>query len=384
MDSIPLVRLRGGAHRRVRRGHLWIYRDELAEPLPALRAGDLVRVETTYGYDLGVGFFHPSSKIAVRLLQWHGQVDEEFFRLRFQRALILRQRLFGESNVYRLVFGEADFLPGLIVDRYDKWLAVQYLAAGMEHRSAMIVEALRSVFPELCGIVAKNDSVLREKEGLRRQEEVLWGSVPNRITIELNGIAIVVDLLGGQKTGLYLDQRINYELVSRFAPGRRVLDCFTHEGGFALHCARAGAVNVVGVDSSAAALQLARENALLNNLQEQCHFIEADVFDYLKQAVGRGEHWDMVILDPPALQKAHSMSSEPCEVMLKSIAVRCNCSMMGESLLQRAVRTTLENRSCSTLLLLKHDAPVAVSDCWRVGCNLPATPSMLQCLKLHT
>lgn len=366
MDSIPLVRLRGGAHRRVRRGHLWIYRDELAEPLPALRAGDLVRVETTYGYDLGVGFFHPSSKIAVRLLQWHGQVDEEFFRLRFQRALILRQRLFGESNVYRLVFGEADFLPGLIVDRYDKWLAVQYLAAGMEHRSAMIVEALRSVFPELCGIVAKNDSVLREKEGLRRQEEVLWGSVPNRITIELNGIAIVVDLLGGQKTGLYLDQRINYELVSRFAPGRRVLDCFTHEGGFALHCARAGAVNVVGVDSSAAALQLARENALLNNLQEQCHFIEADVFDYLKQAVGRGEHWDMVILDPPAFAK----STQHVERALRGYAeinrralqllddggilVTASCShYVGESLLFDVVATEARRTGCRIRLLAR-------------------------------
>lgn len=366
MSSIPLVRLRADAHRRVRRGHLWIYRDELAEPLPALSAGELVRVETAYGYNLGVGFFHPSSKIAVRLLQWHGQVDEEFFRMRIQRALAIREHLFGKSTTYRLVFGESDFLPGLIVDRYGQWLAVQYLAAGMQQRSAMIVETLRAVLPEVRGIVAKNDSVLREKEGLTRQEEVLWGSVPDRITVELNGIAMAVDLLGGQKTGLYLDQRLNYELVSRFASGRRVLDCFTHEGGFALHCVRAGAANVVGVDSSAAALALAEENALLNNLEEKCRFIEADVFDYLKQAVAQGERWDMIILDPPAFAKsAHHVKRALrgyAEINRRAlqllndggILVTASCShYVGESLLLDVVVAEALRTGCYVRLLAR-------------------------------
>lgn len=303
--SVPaLLRLRDGAHRRIRSGHLWIYRDELEPPLPALTAGDIVRVETSYGYDLGVGFYHPSSKIAVRLLVWGGDVGEAFFDQRIRRALALRQSLYSTSCVYRLVFGEADLLPGLIVDRYQDWLAVQFLSVGMDARRQMIVAALRQVLPDIRGIIAKNDSVLRDKEGLPRQEEILWGDIPEHITVQLDGVRMHADLVGGQKTGLYLDQRINYRLVAPFARGRRVLDCFTHQGGFAIHCACAGAQEVVGIDSSASAIALAQENAVLNGVEGRCRFIEADVFDFLKDAVHAGERWDMVILDPPAFAKS--------------------------------------------------------------------------------
>ncbi|MCX7929959.1 MAG: class I SAM-dependent rRNA methyltransferase, partial [Chlorobi bacterium] len=216
----------------------------------------------------------------------------------------LRRSFYADRTTYRLVFGEADFLPGLIVDRYGEYIAVQYLSAGMERRSSTIVEALRTVLPDIRGIVAKNDSALRDKEGLPRCEKVLWGNIPDRHCVELAGCTMVVDLLGGQKTGLYLDQAVNYELVARFAAGRRVLDCFTHQGGFALHCARAGALEVCGVDSSVAALALAQENAQINGVADCCRFIEADVFDYLAHAESEGQRWDMIILDPPAFAKS--------------------------------------------------------------------------------
>lgn len=304
MTALPLLRLRSGAHQRVRSGHLWVFRDELESPVPQLEPGALVQVHTSYGYDLGVGFYHPTSKIAVRLLAWHGEVDLEFFCRRIERALRLRESFYGTSTMYRLVFSEADFLPGLIVDRYDKWCAVQFLSAGMDSRRSMIVEALRRVIPSVRGIIAKNDTVLREKEGLPRQEEMLWGEVPPVITVELDNVQFALDIIGGQKTGLYLDQRLNYQLVSRFATGRRVLDCFTHHGGFALFCLLHGAASATGVDSSSAALELARQNAMLNGVAERCTFIEADVFNFLKQATTEGQQWDMVILDPPAFAKS--------------------------------------------------------------------------------
>ncbi len=303
MNELPLLRLRPGEHHRIRHGHLWVYHDELEPPLPSLEAGSLVRVETSYGYNLGIGFYHPTSKIAVRLLLWDNAVNEDFFVARLERALTLRRAFYGESTVYRLAFGEADFLPGLVVDRYGDIVAVQYLSAGMDRRSSLIISAIRQVLPSVRGIVAKNDSVLREKEGLPRQEAILWGSVPDRIELAIGSIRMHVDILGGQKTGLYLDQRANYELVARFARGRRVLDCFTHQGGFALHCAQSGATEVVGVDSSDAALALAQRNAALNGVADRCRFVQADVFEFLKAAVARREQWDMVILDPPAFAK---------------------------------------------------------------------------------
>ncbi|MCX8052126.1 MAG: class I SAM-dependent rRNA methyltransferase [Chlorobi bacterium] len=355
------IRLQPGAHRRLRHGHLWVYRDEIEPPLPALAAGTLVRVETATQHDLGTGFYHPTSKIAVRLLAWHGDADAAFFRQRIERALRLRRSIYPDRQAYRLVFGEADFLPGFIADRYGEYVAVQFLSAGMDARSATIVEALRHVLPELRGIVAKNDTVLRDKEGLPRREEVLWGSIPERFSVELAGCTMVVDLLGGQKTGLYLDQAANYELVARLARGRRVLDCFTHQGGFALHCARAGAVEVCGVDSSAAVIEIARENALLNGVADRCRFVEADVFDYLHKAETAGERWDMVILDPPAFAK----SIQHVERALRGYAEinRRALRLLGDG-------GILVTASCSHHVGQAMLADVVVGESRRAGCRV--------------
>ncbi|MCS7000592.1 MAG: class I SAM-dependent rRNA methyltransferase [Candidatus Kapabacteria bacterium] len=357
----PSLRLRPGAHRRLRSGHLWVYRDELEHPSAPLAAGDVVRVQAAHGGELGVGFYHPTSKIAVRLLLWNGDADAEFFLRRFERALALRRTFYGQEQVYRLVFGEADFLPGLIVDRYGEYLAVQYLSVGMDRRSDIITETLRQLLPETRGIIAKNDSVLREKEGLPRTEMLLWGSIPERLELTINGLVVYVDLVGGQKTGLYLDQRANYTLVARFAQGRRVLDCFTHQGGFALHCARSGARQVVGVDSSASAIALARQNAERNNLSACCDFVEADVFDYLKAAVARGERWDMVILDPPAFAK----SVDHIERALRGYAEinRRALQLLGDG-------GILVTASCSHYISERMLAETVVTESKRAGCRV--------------
>jgi 23S rRNA (cytosine1962-C5)-methyltransferase len=360
-DMLPVLQLMPGAHRRIRRGHLWVYRDELQPPLPTLEPGAIVRVETSYGYDLGVGFYHPHSTIAVRLLLSGGPVDSAFFEQRIVRALQLRQQVFGDSTVYRLVFGESDLLPGLIVDRYGDWLAVQFLSAGMEARAPVIVDALRSVLPQVHGIIAKNDTVLRQKEGLVRSEEILWGTVPTRIDVQLGDVRMYVDLVGGQKTGLYLDQRDNYRLVAHLARNRRVLDCFTHEGGFALHCALAGAAEVVGVDSSVAAIALARANAELNGLGTTCRFVEADVFDFLAEAVARGEQWDMVILDPPAFAKStHHIPS----------ALRGYAAINRRALQLLGDGGILVSASCSHHISAAMLLDVVSSEARRAGCRL--------------
>jgi 23S rRNA (cytosine1962-C5)-methyltransferase len=205
--------------------------------------------------------------------------------------------------MYRLVHGEADLLPGLVVDRYGDYLAVLTFSVGMDLRLPLIVEALRQVVPETKGIVEKNCSRLRDLEQLPQRQRILYGSIPEQLVLEEFGLQLELRLLEGQKTGAYLDQRYHRALTGRLAQGLRVLDCFTYCGGFALHAARHGAQEVLGIDSSARALDCARRNAALNRL-EQVRFHEADVFSFLREQVSGGAQWDMVILDPPAFAKS--------------------------------------------------------------------------------
>lgn len=308
MTELPLLTLKPKSHNRVRGGHLWVFRDEFSS-LPDIPAGSVVRVQTDYGYDLGVGFYHPANQIAVRLLRHSSTVNEEFFAQRIAQALRLRERLFPTEPSYRLVFGESDFLPGLIIDRYHDsssgadYLAAQLLSAGMEAHKQQIVAALRQVLPNVRGIIAKNDSQLRAKEGLPKQEELLFGEIPESIAIQENGVQLALSLLHGQKTGYFLDQRLNRATVAWLAKGLRVLDCFTNQGGFVLNAALGGAHEAVGVDISATAIEACNRNAKLNNLSN-CSFVVADVFEYLKEQAQSANKWDMVILDPPAFTKS--------------------------------------------------------------------------------
>ena len=297
------IRLRPREHQRIAEGHLWIFRNEIST-LPEAPAGTLVVVERSDGKVIGTGFYNPHSKIAVRLLGGvHDAADANFFAERFRRALEMRQRLTGRAEAFRLVYGEADLLSGLIVDRFGDVAVVQMMAAGMDVRRNEIVEALRTVMPDLKGIVERNTMATRKKEGLELREGVLWGSVPDRVQFRENNVVIETDLLSGQKTGYFLDQRLNRLFVQQQAQNRSVLDCFCNVGGFALNAAVGGASRALGIDSSAAAVQQAKENARLNGL-ENCTFEQANVFDFLRDQVAAEQKWDMVILDPPSFAKS--------------------------------------------------------------------------------
>lgn len=302
--ALPQCIITGG-RRRLKQGHLWIFRDEIASlSTESLQAGDLVRVVTDYGYDCGIGFYHPDSQIAVRLLRHNDDaLTVDFFTQRLEYARIMREQFFHDSRSYRLCFGESDFLPGLIIDRYDTYFALQTLSAGMEQRLPLILQALQELFPDMQGIIEKNDSRIRDLEGLPRRESVLWGTIPPTVRIKENEINLDVSLEHGQKTGYFFDQRLNRAAIATIAKDLRVLDCFTNQGGFALHAAKANAAICVGVDISQSAIDACTHNAQINNLTNT-EFIKADVFTLLKQKAQQGEKWDMVILDPPAFTKS--------------------------------------------------------------------------------
>lgn len=292
-------------HHRIKRGHLWVFRDELQPHEFDIRAGECVRIQTDYGYDLGVGFYHPTSQIAVRLLRTTNEPDVQFFKNRIEQALQLRTRLFPTESSYRLTFGESDFLPGLIIDRYEDYLALQCLSAGMDIHTDIIVSALQEALPDVKGVIAKNDSQLRTKEGLQREERILYGEIPDDVLIRENGVELGISLKDGQKTGYFLDQRLNRKSIAWLSRGLRVLDCFTNQGGFALNATMGGAKYACGVDVSPQAVERCNANKERNGFtSEQCEFVVADVFDYLKQQALERAKWDMVILDPPAFTKS--------------------------------------------------------------------------------
>ena len=287
-------------------GHPWIYRSDLIDP-PATPAGAIL-VADRAGRALGVALYSPQSEIALRLLDRDpsAPLDAAWWRDRLALALARRAPLQSLTNAYRVVHGEADGLPSLIVDRYDRWLVVQLLSAGLEAFRAPIVTALRELLaPE--GILARNDTAVRTKEGLGRATELLFGDVPREIEVTEHGIRYLAAPWDGQKTGAFLDQRENRVLAGSVARGR-ALDCFAYHGSFALHLAR-NAANVTALDSSGPALARARENAArngFNNIQT----VQTDAFEFLRAEEHAGAHYDTIVLDPPAFAKTrHSLDA---------------------------------------------------------------------------
>jgi 23S rRNA (cytosine1962-C5)-methyltransferase len=326
--SMATIILKSKEDIRIRRGHPWIYDNEIAgvegEPEP----GGEVEVRDARGLHVGYAFFNPNSKIRARVYsRTTKKADEEFFVRAFEAARKWRKFCFGEPAIerrmsLRLVYGEADSVPGLIVDGFvgapvagqGLWLSVQFLSLGVEVRKAEILKALRSVFnPD--GIAERSDAPVRALEGLPESVGVLWGSVPERIVIEENGALFEIDLLGGQKTGWFLDQRANRAAAAKYvsraqwadspnkAIGARVLDMFCNQGGFSVLAAKAGAASVLAVDSSRDALALLRKNAALNSVSDRITIVEANAFDYLRNLEKMGQRFDLIILDPPAFAK---------------------------------------------------------------------------------
>jgi 23S rRNA (cytosine1962-C5)-methyltransferase len=281
-------------------GHPWIYRSDVIQR-PDVEAG-AVRVSDQRGKPLGMALWSPRSEISLRLLDRDADatIDATWWRRRLEHVLARRAGLDAEANAYRLVHGEGDGLPSLVVDRYDEWLVVQLMSAGLEHFRGAIVSALREI-ARPAGILARNDVSLRVKEGLGTDVELLDGSVPDEIEVQEHGVRYLAAPWRGQKTGAFLDQRENRALVGRVAFGR-ALDCFSYHGSFALHLARR-AEHVTSLDASAHALTRAEENFRRNGLDNGT-FIEANAFEYLKASERERVHFDTIVLDPPAFAKS--------------------------------------------------------------------------------
>ena len=296
-SSIAIVTSRGA--KRLAGGHPWVFRTDLAEA-PAGPAGP-VRVADPRGQPLGWAWWSPASEIALRRVERDpgAAIDRSWWRARLAQAIARRAPLATLTNACRLVHGEGDGLPALVVDQYDRWLVVQLLSAALEAQRTVIVDVLQElVAPE--GILARNDASVRAREGLARDVELLAGTVPEEIEVNEHGVKYLAAPWTGQKTGAFLDQRENRVLLRGHARGR-ALDVFSYHGSFALPLAQ-GAESVTAVDSSAAALARARENATRNGVTTlEC--VEADAFEFLRDAVVRREQYDVIALDPPALAK---------------------------------------------------------------------------------
>lgn len=298
---IQSVILKKSEEQRILEGHPWIFSNEIHAFEGTIASGELCDV---YSYDktyIGRGFLNTASKIMVRMLSFKPIiVDEAFFIERISNAYLYRKNL-GFLDNCRVVFGEADLLPGLIVDKYGDYLSIQVLSLGMEKRKDMIVHALISIFHPK-GIMERSDTPIRLKEGLEPVKQKLYPTDFNpHVTIEENGVFLQVDLENGQKTGYFLDQKTNRKALEQYVNGKRVLDCFSHTGGFALHAAHYGASKVTALDISQKACQDILENAKLNHIELEV--ICTDVFDYLRQEAHLGE-FDVIVLDPPAFTKS--------------------------------------------------------------------------------
>ncbi|HTK77456.1 MAG TPA: class I SAM-dependent rRNA methyltransferase [Gemmataceae bacterium] len=283
--------------------HPWVYAGAIAEVVGNPEDGDEVELVSSAGNFIARGLFNSRSKIRVRLYSWDVDrpLDEAFFRERFAAAIRLRRDVLGldvPGGACRLVFSEGDRLSGLTVDRYDRWLAVQFTSLGLALRREMLATLLAEL-TGVNGIYLRTERGVGKLEGVELHDGPLWGTPPDEpITVEDAGLRFRVNLAEGQKTGFYLDQRGNRLAVARYARGRSVLDAFCYTGGFGLHAANAGAASVLGVDSSGPAIALAQENAELNRLAGM-EFTRADVFDQLSEMTAAGRKFDLVVLDPP-------------------------------------------------------------------------------------
>lgn len=288
---------------RVRQGHPWVYDNQVLRSEGRPEAGGIVQLFDVKKGPLGQGYFNPGSKIIARLLtkDLDEPIDTAFFRRKVQAAWDFRRRM-GNSTSCRVVFGEADGLPALVVDKFNDVLVMQIMALGMERHRASILAALQDVLAPR-GIYERNDAAVRSKEGLELYSGFTGAPFDTRLEIEENGLKLALDVATGQKTGHFLDQRLNHAAMARISHQARVLDCFTHTGGFALHAAKYGAREVLGVDISAEAIALAEANAAANGLAPRCSFRTANVFDLLTDASKRGLSWDVIVLDPPAFAK---------------------------------------------------------------------------------
>lgn len=304
-----IVTLKKGEGRTVKAGGMWIYDNEIDRILGDFENGDLVTVHDFDGYFMGYGFLNMHSRIRVRLMSRKKEhmIDTAFLERRVRDAWEYRKAV-CDTGCCRLIFGEADFLPGLVVDKFSDVLVVESLALGIDRLKLDILKCLKRVLAEdgisIRGIYERSDAKVREREGMERTKGFIGEPFDTKVEIEENGVRYLVDIKDGQKTGFFLDQKYNRLAIQRLCKGKKVLDCFTHTGSFALNAAAAGAESVLGVDASELGCRQAEENARLNQMEDRVSFQCADVFELLPQLEQKGESYDVVILDPPAFTKS--------------------------------------------------------------------------------
>ncbi|RME36606.1 MAG: class I SAM-dependent rRNA methyltransferase [Deltaproteobacteria bacterium] len=297
--------LKAGHDRRARSGHPWVFSNEIDRLEGNPEPGDAVEVVAARGDFLGIAYFNPRPLITARILTREQEsIDEvDFYRKRLQAALDYREKLYGDMPSLRLVHGEGDQLPGLVVDRYGDVLAVQLLTLGMEKRRELVLQALKDLLSPVA-IIGRNDVAVRELEGLDRKVELISGQLPEKLIIREHGLRFRIDLMEGQKTGHFFDQKENHQALRGRVEGRDVLDLFCYSGGWSVHAARFGARSVLGIDISTRAIELSRENARLNYKDDICRFEQADVFELLREMGQTQQRFGTIILDPPAFVKS--------------------------------------------------------------------------------
>jgi 23S rRNA (cytosine1962-C5)-methyltransferase len=334
MQEIVLKR---GKDRRLRKGHLWVFNNEIETNIRDFEPGSLVDVNDANGKFRGRGYINPHSLISVRILTRRIQeIDAHFIKRRLNSCLEYRRALYPQKETFRLVHSEGDFLPGLIVDKYEDHLVLQANTVGMDRLVPVVVQSLDELLKPRV-IIARNDSKSREAESLPCQREVLKGEPDPELVVVLGALRFRVDTLYGQKTGLFLDQAENYARLAEFTRSARALDCFCYTGGWALHAAHYGASEVLGIDSSDYALERARFSMIQNDISN-CEFRAADAFQALAEFDRSGEKFDLVILDPPAFAKSRTNLTEAIraykQINLRAmrvlnpggVLVTCSCS----------------------------------------------------------
>ena len=382
MQNHTIVTLKKGEGRTIKAGGAWIFDNEIDTIVGTFTNGDIVTVHDFDGYPMGKGFINQNSKIRIRMMTRHAdqEIDREFLWMRVQNAWDYRKQVLaggndsviGEDeakktipgigttgrpdlNCCRVIFGEADFLPGLVVDKYADVLVVECLALGMEQFKETIVSLLKKILLadgiQIRGVYERSDANERKKEGLPKVKDFIGDAFDTNVEIVENGVHYIVDVVNGQKTGFFLDQKYNRLAMQRICKGKKVLDCFTHMGTFALNAGIAGATEVTGLDISEYAVQQAKANATLNHLEDTVHFRCANVLDELPKLAAAGEKYDVVILDPPAFTKSRQATKNAIkgyrEINMKGLKLvkdggylaTCSCShFMTQELLAKTVK----------------------------------------------
>ena len=382
MQNHTIVTLKKGEGRTIKAGGAWIFDNEIDTIVGTFTNGDIVTVHDFDGYPMGKGFINQNSKIRIRMMTRHAdqEIDTEFLRMRVQNAWDYRKQVMAggndrvlgveeaekmlqgigttgrpDLNCCRVIFGEADFLPGLVVDKYADVLVVECLALGMEQFKETIVSLLKETLLaddiKIRGVYERSDANERKKEGLPKVKDFIGEEFDTNVEIVENGVHYMVDVVNGQKTGFFLDQKYNRLAMQHICKGKKVLDCFTHMGTFALNAGIAGASDVIGLDISEYAVQQAQANAKLNHLEDTVHFRCANVLDELPKLAAAGEKYDVVILDPPAFTKSRQATKNAIkgyrEINMKGLKLvkdggylaTCSCShFMTQELLAKTVK----------------------------------------------